>query len=61
MSLDNPAVTYVLLVIPSFFACTVIAQGVQKKVRGQKDGVATSVFGVFLLALIAGAYWLYIR
>lgn len=61
MNFDNPAISYALLIIPTFFALTVIMQGVSKISKQERDGQVALGFGVFLLVLIAVAYFLFIR
>jgi len=61
MDLSSPAITYALLIIPTFFALTVIFQGVSKMAKGERDGSVAFGFGIFLLILIAAAYFLFIR
>ncbi len=61
MNFNSPAISYVFLVIPAFFALTVVGQGLSKLARGQEDGGVALGFGVFLLVLIGAAYWMFIR
>jgi hypothetical protein len=61
MDLSSPAITYALLIIPTFFALTVILQGISKVVKEEADGPVAVGVGVFLLILIAAAYFLFIR
>ena len=61
MDLSRPEITYVLLVIPTLFALTIIGQGIGKMRREESDGPVALGFGVFILILIGAAYFLYIR
>ncbi len=61
MDFSSQAITYALLVIPTFFALTVMVQGISKIVKEEPDGPVAVGFGVFLLFLIAGAYFFFIR
>jgi hypothetical protein len=61
MDATSSAITYALLVIPTFFAFAVIVQGIQKAVKQQEDGPIAIGIGFFLLLLIGLAYWLFIR
>ncbi len=61
MDFSTSAITYALLIIPTFFALTVCAQGITKLVKGETDGPVAIGFGIFLLVLIAAAYFLFIR
>lgn len=61
MDFSSSAVTYAMLLIPSLFAFTVIVQGIVKLTREEADGGVAIGIGFFLLMLIAGAYWFFIR
>ncbi|MEK7533669.1 MAG: hypothetical protein AAB542_04505 [Patescibacteria group bacterium] len=61
MDLSSPAITYSLLIIPTFFALTVMGQGMSKIIKEEKDGPVAVGLGICLLVLIAGAYWFFIR
>lgn len=61
MDFNDSAITYTLLVIPTLFALVVIAQGIGKLTRSEKDGPVAVGVGVFLLILIAVSYFLFIR
>jgi hypothetical protein len=59
--MDNPGVTYALLIIPSFFAAVVLLQGVEKLTKNNKEGYVALGFGIFFIILIAAAYYFFIR
>jgi hypothetical protein len=61
MNFNSPALSYIFLIIPAFFAFTVIAQGMTKMKKHEDDGPIVFGFGIVLLILIGVAYWLYIR
>lgn len=61
MDFSSQAITYALLIIPTFFALTVIVQGVNKSAKQESDGAVAIGVGIFLLVLIVAAYFLYIR
>jgi len=61
MDASSQVIIYSLLVIPTFFALTVMTQGIVKLVKGESDGTVATGFGVFLLMLIVAAYFLFIR
>ena len=61
MNLSDPAFSYLFMIIPMFFALTVIGQGIQKIARERKDGPGVLIFGILLLAMIAYAYFAFIR
>lgn len=61
MDATDTAITYALLVIPTFFALTVIFQGLSKIAKKEEDGTIALGVGIFLLLLIAVAYFLFIR
>ena len=61
MNFGSPAVSYIFLVIPAFFAITVLLQGLSKLSRQEEDGPIATGFGIFLLVLIGAFYWFFIR
>jgi len=61
MDFQSPGVTYILLVIPAIFSLAVIGQGIYKVTRNEADGGVVVGFGIFFLALIAAAYFLFIQ
>lgn len=61
MDSSNAAIIYVLLVIPTLFALTVLGQGIVKFAKQKEDGPVALGFGVILVGLIAAAYWWFIR
>lgn len=61
MNFNSPAVSYALLIIPTFFALTVTMQGLTKMQRKERDGQVAFGFGIFLLILIGVSYFLFIR
>ncbi len=61
MDFSRPEISYIFLIIPAFFALTVIGQGMNKLARGEEDGPVALGFGSFLLVLIGVAYWMFIR
>ncbi len=61
MDLSSPAITYSLLIIPTFFALTIVGQGISKIIKEEKDGSVAVSLGVLLIVFIAGAYWFFIR
>lgn len=61
MDLSSPAITYSLLIIPTFFALTVMGQGMSRIIKEEKDGPVAVGLGICLLVLIAGTYWFFIR
>ena len=61
MDLTGPAVSYIILVIPTLTALAVTGQGVYKLVRQEEGGKVVFGFGLGFLGLIATAYFLFIR
>lgn len=61
MDASTQVIIYTLLVIPTFFALTVMIQGLVKLAKGDSDGGVATGFGIFLLILIIAAYFLFIR
>lgn len=61
MNLSSPGITYLLMVIPTLFACVVIGQGAYKVSKDEQEGKIIMGFGIGLLVLIVAAYFLFIR
>jgi len=61
MNLSGPGITYLLMVIPTFFAVVVVGQGIYKITKGEQDGGVVLTFGIIFLALIAAAYFFFIK
>ena len=61
MNFNNSALTYGMLIIPAFFALTMVGQGLVKIGKSEADGPVATGLGVLLLILIAAAYWFFIR
>lgn len=61
MNLSSPGIIYLLMVIPTLFACVVIGQGAYKMSKDEQDGKIIFGFGIGLLLLIVAAYFLFIR
>lgn len=61
MDFSSPGVTYMLLVIPTIFSLAVVAQGVYKLGKHEADGKVALGFGILFLALIAAAYFFFIK
>lgn len=61
MDFTDSAITYALLVFPTLFAFTILFQGMSKLAREEPDGPVAIGVGIFLLVLIAAAYFLFIR
>ncbi|MBI4065375.1 hypothetical protein HY409_03330 [Candidatus Gottesmanbacteria bacterium] len=61
MDFSGPAITYILLVIPTLFAAVVIGQGISKIMKQERGGGVAVGFGVVFLLLIGAAYFFFIR
>jgi hypothetical protein len=61
MDFTKQGLTYVLLVLPTFFAALIFGQGVVKLSRDDDSGRTGVGFGIFLLVLIVLAYIFFIR
>lgn len=61
MDASSQVIIYTLLVIPTFFALTVIVQGLLKLTKGDTEGGIAVGFGIFFLVLIFTAYFMFIR
>jgi hypothetical protein len=61
MDFQRDGLTYALLVIPLFFAGTLLVQGFGKLRSRPQEGRVIIGFGVFCILLIIAAYFLFIR
>lgn len=61
MDAASSAITYAFLVIPAFFALTVLSQGIVKIRKAEKDGTIVLGMGIVLCLLVVSAYWWFIR
>ncbi len=57
----SPQFIGLLITIPTVIALCVIMQGIIKLKHGDQDGKAGVLFGIFMMALVAGAYWIYVK
>ena len=56
MSLKQPEFLYLALILPSLFALTLIAEGVQKILR-KESGWVSILLGIGFLAIIVVSYF----
>ncbi len=61
MDFSGAGITYLLLIIPSFFALAVVGQGAVKVSRDEKDGKLILGLGIAFFVLIILAYFFFIR
>jgi hypothetical protein len=59
-SFTKQGITYVLMIIPTLFALSVLVQGIQKIKKNDSDGKIAVGFGIFLLLLVVATYFLFI-
>lgn len=57
MSLKQPEFLYLALILPSLFALTLIAEGVQKILR-RESGWVSILLGIGFLVIIVASYFL---
>ena len=60
MDYTDQAITYALLILPTFFALAVVGQGMQKTQRQDKSGKTVLGFGIMFLLFIGIAVVLFI-
>ena len=60
MNLSGPGTTYILLVIPTIFALSVVGQGLTKLANGERDGYVALGFGLVFLGAIGATYFFFI-
>ncbi len=61
MDFTDQAIIYALMIIPTFFALTVVGQGVAKISRNDDSGKVVLVFGLSFLGMIVATYFLFIQ
>ncbi len=61
MDFFKDGIIYVLMILPTMLAVTVVAQGAQRVKNHHPEGKAGIGFGIFFLVLIAVSYFLFIR
>jgi|WetSurMetagenome_2_1015567.scaffolds.fasta_scaffold1422608_2 hypothetical protein len=61
MNFNKDGATYILLVIPTLFAITVIAQGLTKMEKKPIEGKVAVGAGIVFLILIGMTYFMFIR
>ena len=61
MDFAKQALIYIFLIIPTFFAATVVGQGIIKLQSGNKEGAVAIGFGIFMFALVVATYFMFIR
>ena len=59
MSLNDPQVMFIALVLPGLFAMTLIGDGLNKMAHYQSGGTVSMVIGIVFIALIVVAYFYY--
>lgn len=57
MNYTNAALTYGLLMVPCFFACAVIGQGIYKLKKQDQSGKGVLAFGIAFLLIIPVLYF----
>ncbi len=55
--MKGPGVSYILLVIPTLLALTVLVQGINKLRRKDKGGATILGFGIAFVLLVVGVYF----
>jgi hypothetical protein len=60
MDLSGPGLSYILLVIPSFFAIALVGQGVSKLSHNDTSGWVPVSFGTLFMVLIVVAYFFFL-
>jgi chromate transport protein ChrA len=61
MDFSGAGITYLLLIIPTLFALSVVGQGAVKVNRDEKDGKLILGLGIVFLVLILLAHFFFIK
>ena len=56
MKLTEPQFIYMLLVLPSLFGLTLVAEGLNKILQENKQGWISLIFGAIFIAIVVLAY-----
>jgi hypothetical protein len=61
MDFTKQGVSYILMIIPTLFAGTVLVQGIQKLKHNDSEGNVAVGFGIFLMLLVIATFFIFIR
>lgn len=61
MNLNEPQFIYMILVLPTLFGLTLVAEGLNKILKEEKQGWVSIILGVAFIAIIILAYLLLLR
>ena len=56
MSVSDPQVLFMVLVLPSLFGLTLVGEGLNKVMQSEKAGWVSIIFGVIFIAVVVFAY-----
>jgi hypothetical protein len=56
MSVNDPQVLYMVLVVPSLFGLTLVGEGINKLIHEETNGVVSIIFGFLFIGLVVFAY-----
>lgn len=52
----NPQLLYMILVLPSLIGLTLLGEGVNKAAHGERNGLASIIFGLIFIGAVIFAY-----
>lgn len=59
MSINDPQVLYMILIVPSLFGLTLVGEGINKICHEEMNGVASILFGFLFIGLVIFAYFFF--
>lgn len=59
MSINDPQVLYMILIVPSLFGLTLVGEGINKICHEENNGVVSILFGFLFIGLVIFAYFFF--
>jgi len=56
MSVSDPQVLFMTLVLPSLFGLTLVGEGLNKVMQSERAGWVSIIMGLMFIAVVIGAY-----
>jgi len=56
MSVSDPQVLFMTLVLPSLFGLTLVGEGLNKVMQSERAGWVSIIMGIMFIAVVIGAY-----
>lgn len=59
MSANDPQFLYMILVLPTLFGLTLVGEGINKVLNGERGGYLSLIFGVLFIGVVVFAYFFF--